>query len=138
MGCAPRRAPTSCTSNIIDKKKHCVLVVKEDGTPIRVFGKKGKKSGELYTPCGIALSEGRLYITDRADRVQVFETNGTYITTYGSGEGSGPSNFDTPRGLTVVGSIVYVADFYNGRIQRLDKKTGEFLSPIGSWGKGKG
>ena len=61
--------------------------------------------------------------------MQVFETNGTYITTYGSGKGSGPSNVYYPRGLTVVGSIVYVADSNNYRIQFAPDATG-FLVAI--------
>jgi len=46
--------------------------------------------------------------------------------------GSGPNEFDHPRGLTVAEKKIFICDSNNHRIQILDKETGSYIS---SWGK---
>ena len=43
---------------VVDREKHCVLAVKEDGTHVRTIGKKKMdntiRNGEFHDPSGIA------------------------------------------------------------------------------------
>lgn len=59
---------------ITDKQKHRVLVLSSYGEFKMFFGQKGSKSGELHTPCGIAVDRlGQVYICDTGNRrIQVF------------------------------------------------------------------
>jgi hypothetical protein len=59
-------------------------------------------------------------INSRNNRIQKFDSNGKFITKYGSmGTGDGQFNGPGPDGGASVGSSgnVYVADTYNDRIQ---------------------
>jgi DNA-binding beta-propeller fold protein YncE len=78
--------------------------------------------GQFMGPAGLAVdSEDNIYVTDRDnDRVQIFTSNGTFITTIGS-QGSGNGQFNRVEGVGVDQysdtGLVYVADTGNSRIQ---------------------
>ena len=60
---------------------------------------------------------GNVYVADSDnDRVQKFDSSGTYLSQWGS-SGSGDGQFDDPSGIAVDGSSVYVADSGNNRVQ---------------------
>jgi DNA-binding beta-propeller fold protein YncE len=68
-------------------------------------------------------SSGNVYVTDTANnRIQVFSSNGTFITTWGK-FGLVDGNFAYPRGTAVDSSSgnVYVTDTANNRIQVFSK-----------------
>jgi DNA-binding beta-propeller fold protein YncE len=52
--------------------------------------------------------------------------------------GTAPGQFNFPQGIAVSGSTAYIVDSNNGRIQRLDLGTQDFLEPFGGLGKKSG
>jgi DNA-binding beta-propeller fold protein YncE len=60
-----------------------------------------------------------VFVADTAnDRIQVFDSSGTFITKWGS-SGTGDGEFNSPQGVAVDPSTgnVFVADTFNDRIQ---------------------
>jgi DNA-binding beta-propeller fold protein YncE len=57
-----------------------------DGKLIHSFGEPGHGPGQFYLPHGVAVDrDGRIYVADRENnRVQVFESNGVFITEWWS------------------------------------------------------
>jgi DNA-binding beta-propeller fold protein YncE len=52
--------------------------------------------------------------------------------------GTATGQFNWPQGFAVSGSIAYIVDSNNGRIQRLDLENRKFLEPFGGLGKKSG
>ncbi|RPJ69494.1 MAG: 6-bladed beta-propeller, partial [Alphaproteobacteria bacterium] len=98
--------------------------------------------GVLYPildPYGIAVdSSGNVYVADKNNhRIQKFDSNGTYITKWGS-LGNGNGSFNYPEGVAVDSSgYVYVAERNNHRIQKFDSN-GTYITKWGSGGNGNG
>src|SRR5207253_100748 len=86
----------------------------------------GDGDGQLRAPSGIDVdASDRIFVAEHeGKRVQVFDTDGNYVTKWGTA-GSGPSQFASAFGVAVnaVGQV-YVADRLNHRIQK-------FGCPIG-------
>jgi len=104
--------------------------------------------GEFNVPFGIAVDSARnVYVTDLGNnRVEKFTTAGTYITAWGCTNaatqactaGSGPGQFNVPRGVAVDSAgNVYVADAGNSRVEKFTG-TGAFITAWGSSGTGNG
>ncbi len=57
------------------------------------FGSKGKVDGQFNNPFGIAVgSGGKIYVADAANnRIQVFDSNGGFLSTFGSSGAGGRS-----------------------------------------------
>jgi len=99
----------------------------------------GSGNGQFNAPVGVALdSNGNVYVADSGNnRIQVFNSTGTYITQWGSA-GSGNGQFNAPVGIAVDNSgNVYVTDSGNCRVQEFNN-TGAYLAQWGSAGKGNG
>ncbi len=118
------------------------------------FGSEGSGDGQFDFPPGIALdSSGNIYVTDFGNhRVQIFNSAGAFLSTFGWGvdtgaaafetctsgcqagiSGTGDGQFDFPEGIAVDSSgNIYVADTSNHRVQ-IFNSTGAFLSTFG-WG----
>ena len=97
--------------------------------------------GEFNVPFGIAVDSARnVYVTDLGNnRVEKFTTAGTYITAWGCTNaatqactaGSGPGQFNVPRGVAVDSAgNVYVADGNNNRVQKFTSM-GTYISQLG-------
>ncbi len=100
---------------------------------VRAFGQE-----ELSRPVGIALSEGRVYVTDTDnDRMAVFSPQGDLLGTGGS-QGSAPGQFRRPMHMnTGPEGNLFVADMLNHRVQKFSPG-GKLLRVYGSKGTGRG
>jgi tripartite motif-containing protein 71 len=106
--------------------------------------------GQFYYPSGIAIGiDGSVYVVESGNaRIQKFDSNGTFITKWGSycnidSDWDGipdqlceGGQFADPYGIAISpdGSL-YVADSQNNRIQKFDS-SGNFLMKWGSGGAG--
>jgi DNA-binding beta-propeller fold protein YncE len=88
-----------------------------DGVYVLSIGERGSGDGEFLTPHAPGVSpDGVLYVSDEFDhRIQIFNSNGTFLGAFGSG----PGEFYAPMGVAADGSgNIYVADSTNYRVQR--------------------
>jgi sugar lactone lactonase YvrE len=107
---------------------------------VTAWGSSGTGDGQFNVAEGLTLdASGNVYVTDSTggtepvnpvnNRVEKFDSNGTFLTKWGSG-GSGNGQFDYPVGMAVDGSgNVYVADENNGRVEKFSS-SGTFLTQI--------
>jgi len=135
---------------VVDEYHHKIQKFSDDGHFILAWGKKGKvnvvrsalnflmpdgNTGQFYYPSRIAIAPNdHIYVSDAYNnRVQVFDSQGSFIQSIG-GMGVWGGRFRVASGLVVDsdGSL-FVADFYNNRIQHFNDK-GDYLA---AWG-GKG
>ncbi len=95
----------------------------------------GKQSGQLERPMNLTIANNELYVPDYwNDRIEVFTLEGTPVKTIGH-TGSDPGAFKAPGGVAVTEhGELFVADFYNHRIQRLHPD-GSFRSQLGTTGQ---
>ena len=87
------------------------------------FGGTGSKAGQFKNPSAIDVNDkGQIYVCDRGNnRIQVFESNGTYIRDIG-GYGWQEERFDEPVDIWARTTLnIFIADYNNQRIQRFDK-----------------
>src|SRR5207247_8536861 len=108
------------------------------------WGSGGSGNGRFghYTgPWDVAAdASGNVYVADTGNhRIQKFDANGTFLTTWGGyGRLGTDGQFYTLVGIGTDGSgHVYVADTDNERIQKFDA-SGTFLTKWGSFGSGDG
>ena len=89
-------------------------------------------------PMYIAFTDkGDMFVTSYNDNcIHVYDSNGKNKTTIGS-KGSGELQFEDPRGITIIGEIVYIAESVGHRIHKLTTG-GEFLGTFGEKGTGMG
>ncbi len=117
-----------CQNNRIQK-------FNSNGTFITKWGSSGTADGQFSCPMGpdgVAVDpvSGNIYVSDfNNDRIQEFNSDGTFITKWGS---------PRPAGMAVdsVGNI-YVTDDYNSRVQKFNSN-GTFITEWGSNGTGDG
>ena len=92
-----------------------IHVFTKDGVHLRSIGHDKE---ELKRPCDLCVHGQYVYVTDiRSHRVFVFTTDGEYVTSFGQ-PGQKEGDFDWPCYIYVDNNgFVYVADFFNHRIQ---------------------
>ena len=84
---------------------------------------------------GVAVhSNGDVFATGNDGYVHVYNKDGSKKTQIGS-QGSSDGQFSNPRGIVLVGDIMYVAEYGNSRVQKLTI-SGEYIGQFG--GKGSG
>ena len=90
------------------------------------------------SPQGIAIHDsGDIYVSCWVDNcIRVFDQAGQQKRTIGS-RGSGDGQFSWPCGLFIKGDVMYVAEYWNHRIQKLTTG-GQFLQKFGQCGSGQG
>ena len=91
-------------------------------------------------PSGIAIHDsGDIYVTCRGDgdcSIRVFDQAGQQKGAIGI-DGSGDGQFSHAHFMTIKGDVMYVADTYNHRIQKLTTG-GQFLQKFGQKGSSQG
>ncbi|XP_070546611.1 tripartite motif-containing protein 2-like [Ptychodera flava] len=99
----------------LDSKNNRVVISDENGHVIGCFGQN-----ELKNPSGIGISpvDGSVYVTEDDEHcVKIYTQRGQYLRSFGS-EGRGQGQFKGPWGVVIgFSGLVFVADFWNRRIQ---------------------
>ncbi|MBL4571528.1 MAG: 6-bladed beta-propeller [Gammaproteobacteria bacterium] len=122
--------------------------LRADGQYIEHWGTSravGVRAGEFNYPTDVAIdAEGQLLVADGYnDRIQMFDASGSFLRKWGGPFGM--NIFGPFRGwFATVTSVavgpqgnVFVADFYNDRVQKFDRE-GRFLTSFGESGTGDG
>jgi YD repeat-containing protein len=143
---------------VVDFANDRVEEFNEKSEFVRAFGEKGTGAGQFEGPEMVAAASGRnVWVSDTADhRVEEFSSSGTFIEAIGWGvsngegkyevcmsscraglEGSGSGEFNTPVGVAVDGSNLYVADDVNDRVEEFNEKS-EYARKFSAKGKEAG
>lgn len=120
---------------VADSRNGRIQVFDLEGNYMHQFGRAGEAKGELGRPMNLQVHEDELYVPEYFnDRIQVFDIMGNLLR-YIGGSGNGPGGFNAPGGLAI-GSDgdLYVADFYNHRVQEL-RPDGAFVRQWGTTGQ---
>jgi DNA-binding beta-propeller fold protein YncE len=103
---------------------------------VTMIGRPGRLwKGRLHYPTDVATDDSLLYVADAYNsRIQVFRSNGRYVRRWGGPLGLGiwgpfKGWFRVATGLTVGQGRVYVADFYNNRLQIFTSQ-GRYLGQV--------
>ena len=65
-------------------------------------------------------------------------TNGNFVSQFGSGPGNGNGTFNSPQGIAVNSTHIFVVDANNFRIQIFEKDLAPMSSKFGQLGTGNG
>lgn len=115
------------------------------------IGSPGFGSGELFVPQGIGVQDetGNVFVSnDRGlnpdgtfnqnlgNRVDVFDSQGSYLRSIGSGSQEPGQGFNEPADLKFDLSTgnLHVGDVFNSEIDVYNPNTGEFIRSYGSFG----
>ncbi|MCZ6501249.1 MAG: NHL repeat-containing protein [Gammaproteobacteria bacterium] len=120
---------------VSDSRNGRIQVFDHNGIFLRQFSGTGQEASTLKRPMNLALLNDRLYVADYwQDRIFVFTLAGELVRLIGEA-GSGPGQFNAPGGLAVASNgDLYIADFYNQRVQQLNNEGG-FIRQWGTTGK---
>jgi hypothetical protein len=81
---------------------------------VRKFGSEGSGDGQFNDPCGIAVADDLIFVTDQDNnRVQIFTKEGQFVRKFGS-EGSGDGQFNYPCGIAVADGLIFITTKCHG------------------------
>jgi sugar lactone lactonase YvrE len=109
---------------IVEERGHRLVKLNAAGVPQWTIGEPGQAGSDnshFFGPQDVAVdSAGRVYTVEAwgNHRVQIFNPDGTYYATLGTGWGTGNYQFKNPSGITIDrNGNIYVADSGNHRVQ---------------------
>ncbi|MBN1361801.1 MAG: CehA/McbA family metallohydrolase [Sedimentisphaerales bacterium] len=131
----------------LDDGNHRIQVYDANGiylTTIGTTGVPGSGATTFHGPRYLFIDDAdRLYVADSGNhRVQILDVNNPYAPVYAGTLGvtgqSGNDNthLNSPSGVAVTSSSIYVADTYNHRVQVYDRATLIYQTTIGGYGTG--
>lgn len=87
---------------VSDTERHRVCVYEANLSPTFEFGEFGSEASQLSSPHGLCILGSAIYVADTGNhRIQCFTTRrGAFVRSFGA-FGSGPGDFNEPRGLAV-------------------------------------
>ena len=86
----------------------------------------------------VIVSNDLVYITDNSNNIRIYNKSGILLNYFGGSSAKVEGNFNDPLGIeTDFDGNVYVADYFNSRIQKFDSD-GNFVFKWGSYGNEKG
>ena len=103
--------------------------------PVLSFGKKGLGDGMFKDPMGVAVSDrDEILVADNENhRVQVFDSNGTFLTYFGR-KGENTGEFNKPVGIAIdKGRNIFISEWNNHSVQIFSWE-GRNLDSFGSQG----
>lgn len=141
LGAARALAAADGRLYVADTARNEVLVFDYSLNLLDRWGMRGSGDGEFILPYGIEIGERApgvttIFVTDDGgERIQLFDPDGTYVTTYGS-----TGQFNTIRDLVYNTSndALYVVSARDREIVVLDAATGFELDRFGAEGDGPG
>lgn len=122
---------------ITDTWNHRIQKFTQQGEFVLEWGEGGigNHPYQFFGPRGIACDfNGRVIVADTGNhRVVVYDKNGSFISQLG-GEGAGLGQFNEPVGVAVDSqNTLFVADFWNSRIQVIQIAADGALTPKSAW-----
>ncbi|MDL0432769.1 NHL repeat-containing protein [Marinobacter sp. TBZ242] len=132
-------AVTNTEVFVSDARNGRIQVFDHEGRYKWEFGTTGDGIGELGRPMNLTIHDEKLYVPEYMnDRIQVFSLAGKSLALIG-GPGEEPGQFNAPGGVALADDgDLFVADFYNHRVQHL-RADGAFVKQWGTTGEtGKG
>jgi sugar lactone lactonase YvrE len=125
---------------IVEERGHRLVKLNAAGVPQWTIGEPGQAGSDnshFFGPQDVAVdSAGRVYTVESWNnhRVQIFNSNGTYYATLGTGWGTGNYQFKNPSGITIDrNGNIYVADSGNHRVQ-IYNSSGVYVATLGVTG----
>ena len=104
-----------------------------DGTFVAQIGGYGTEEGQFQRPSGMALFEGRLYVTDAFNnRVQVFGEDGSLVAILGNSDRISDLHYPYDIAVNEKGEL-FVVEYAAGRVSKFDR-TGKLLGRYGHTG----
>ena len=118
---------------VSDARNRRIQVFDLDGNFLRAFGQQG--DAPLARPINLTIAHDQLYVADYfKDQIFIFTLQGEFVRTIGQ-PGTQGAEFNAPGGVAVAhNGDLFIADFYNQRIQQLDA-SGQFIRQWGSTGE---
>jgi len=113
-------AVTDAVVYVSDARNGRIQVFNHDGLYLREFVAAADGAKALARPMNLTIAGAEIYVADYlGDRIVVFDLDGHWQRSVGR-PGSGDGELDSPGGVAVgPDGDLYVADFYNQRVQRL-------------------
>ena len=112
---------------VVEQSNHRVQVFDMNGTFLRKWGSNGTANGQLRAPQSISLSMNvnqvnEVFVSEwDNNRVQVFDENGTYLRTIGSGSyGGGNDQFGYASGVHVDGNLLFASSRNYSKVKVFD------------------
>ena len=122
---------------VSENERNCVTLLDRDPKKEKVFGKKGSRV-KFTKPRGVACTQDNNIVVADNHSIQKISTDGRSIISVGK-QGNGPLEFNAPHGIAIsqITNHIYVADYYNNRIQVLNHDL-SFSHSFGTYGLAEG